>query len=383
MRSPVLTSGMKLNGAAILIALLAFSSFSQNAFPRSEATSNACDLTIVNALPETTVDGAISQSSNLKVELFISSHSMPKCDSLSLALPLRALNKQASDRVHSEEGFTFDSRAAKPCDDLAIRTSGKLDQVKDTPAQAPQDSAGEAQELAKKLANPVASLISLPLQSNFDFGMGTGSGWRYTLNVQPVIPIALSPNWNLISRTIIPIIHQGNVTGPNQSQNGLGDTVQSLFFSPNKSEPFVWAVGPVFLLPTATDAAVGGQKWGVGPTALVLKQKSGWTYGALANHIWSVAGKSNRADVNATFIQPFLSYTNEQAWTYGLNTESTYDWNGHSWSVPINLSISKLVRFGKQPVSFGGGPKCWVTTPTGGPEGCSLRIVVTALFPKR
>src|SRR5688572_30204089 len=107
MRSPVLTSGMKLNGAAILIALLAFSSFSQNASPRSEATSNACDLTIVNALPETTVDGAISQGSNLKVELFISSHSVPKCDSLSLALLLRALNKQASDRVHSEKGFTF------------------------------------------------------------------------------------------------------------------------------------------------------------------------------------------------------------------------------------------------------------------------------------
>jgi hypothetical protein len=187
----------------------------------------------------------------------------------------------------------------------------------------------------------------------------------------------------LISRTIIPIIHQGNVTGPNTSQSGLGDTVQSLFFSPNKTEPLIWAIGPVILIPTATNASLGGQKWGVGPTALALKQKKGWTYGMLANHIWSVAGKSNRAEVNATFIQPFLSFTNRQAWTYGINTESTYDWNGHSWSVPINPSISKLVRFGKQPVSFGGGLKCWVTTPTGGPEGCGLRIVVTALFPKK
>jgi hypothetical protein len=278
--------------------------------------------------------------------------------------------------------LSFYSPAAKP--DTTIkseRENGTSSDSTQGPAQA--QGGDEAQELAKKLSNPVASLISFPMQSNFDFKMGTGSGWRYTLNVQPVIPFKLNENWNMISRTIIPIIHQGNVTGPNMSQSGLGDTVQSLFFSPNKTEPLIWAIGPVFLFPTATDASLGSQKWGVGPTALALKQKQGWTYGMLANHIWSVAGKSNRADVNATFMQPFLSYSNKQAWTYGVNTEATYDWNGHSWSLPLNLSISKLVRFGKQPVSFGGGPKCWVTTPAGGPEGCGLRIVVTALFPKK
>jgi hypothetical protein len=246
----------------------------------------------------------------------------------------------------------------------------------------PQGSAQEAQELAKKLSNPVASLISLPMQSNFDFHMGTGSGWRYTLNIQPVIPVALGPKWNMISRTIIPIIHQSGVVGTT-SQSGLGDIVQSLFFSPNKTEPFIWAVGPVFLIPTATDARLGTQKWGIGPTGLALKQKKGWTYGILFNHIWSVAGKSNRADVSSTFLQPFLSYTTKDAWTYGLNTESTYDWTGHSWAVPIHPSIAKLVRFGKQPVSFAGGMRCWVTTPSGGPEGCGFRVVVTALFPKK
>jgi hypothetical protein len=122
-------------------------------------------------------------------------------------------------------------------------TSGELNEQSQAPA-----SANDAAELAKKLSNPVASLISLPLQSNFDFRMGTGSGWRYTLNVQPVIPIALSSEWNMISRTIIPFIHQSNVTGPGVTQNGVGDITQSLFFSPNKSEPFVWAVGPVVLL---------------------------------------------------------------------------------------------------------------------------------------
>ncbi len=251
-----------------------------------------------------------------------------------------------------------------------------------TQGPAPAQSATEAQELAKKLSNPVASLISVPLQSNFDFGMGSGSGWRYTLNIQPVIPVALSPKWNMISRTIVPIIHQSNVAG-NTSQSGFGDITQSLFFSPNKSEPFVWAVGPVFLIPTATDSRLGTQKFGIGPTALVLKQSHGWTYGMLMNHIWSVAGKSSRVDVNSTFLQPFLSYSTKDAWTYGVNTESSYDWNGHNWSTPIIPSVSKIVRFGKQPVSFGGGVKCWVTTPSGGPEGCSLRIIVTALFPKK
>lgn len=248
---------------------------------------------------------------------------------------------------------------------------------------APATGGDDTAELAKKLANPVASLISFPMQSNFDFRMGTGSGWRYTLNVQPVIPIALSPKWNMISRTIIPIIHQGNVTGPRTSQSGLGDITQSLFFSPNKSEPFVWAVGPVFLIPTATNANLGTQKFGIGPTVLVLKQQHGWTVGFLGNHIWSVAGKSSRASVNSTFVQPFVSYSTRDGWTYGLNTESTYDWTRNAWSTPIIASVSKLVRFGKQPVSFGAGPKCWVTTASGGPETCSVRIIVTALFPKK
>lgn len=263
-----------------------------------------------------------------------------------------------------------------------VSATSTADAEQQKPA-APAAGANDTAELAKKLANPVASLISFPMQSNFDVRMGAGNGWRYTLNVQPVIPVKLSPNWNMISRTIIPLVHQHNVTGPNQSQSGLGDTTQSLFFSPNKSEPFIWAVGPVFLVPTATNANLGTQKFGIGPTVLVLKQQHGWTIGFLGNHIWSVAGKSSRAPVNSTFLQPFLSYSTRDGWTYGINTESSYDWTRNAWAIPIIPSVSKLVRFGKQPVSFGGGVKCWVTTPSGGPETCSLRIIVTALFPKK
>lgn len=244
-----------------------------------------------------------------------------------------------------------------------------------------QQSTGDAQELAKKLSNPVASLISVPFQSNFDFGMGTGSGWRYTLNFQPVVPFRLNAKWNLISRTILPIVHQHNVANIG-TQSGLGDVTQSFFFSPAENKTFIWAVGPALLIPTATDDLLGTKKFGIGPTVLALKQEGPWTYGGLTNHIWSVAGSDDRASVNSTFIQPFLAYNTKDAWTYNVNAETSYDWTGNHWSVPIHVTISKLVKFGKQPVSFGGGLRCWATSPVGGPEGCGLRFIVTPLFPK-
>jgi hypothetical protein len=271
-------------------------------------------------------------------------------------------------------------RVRKPSssgDEFTLRTfSGYAPET-----QMPSKSSSDAQQLAKELSNPVASLISVPFQGNFDFGMGAGSGWRFTLNFQPVIPVALSPKWNMISRTILPIIHQGNVAAPG-SQNGLGDIVQSFFFSPNKSEPLIWAVGPVVLIPTATNDFLGSEKLGLGPTILGLRQSGGWTYGLLMNHIWSVAGSDSRASVNSTFLQPFLAYTTKDAWTYSINAESTYDWTGNHWAIPVHPGVAKLVRFGKQPVSFSGTMRCWVTSPQGGPGGCGFRIVVTPLFPK-
>jgi hypothetical protein len=243
------------------------------------------------------------------------------------------------------------------------------------------NGADDQAALAKKLSNPVASLISVPFQNNFDFGMGPNDdGFRYTMNFQPVIPIKLNDEWNLISRTILPFISQTDVV-PGTSQTGLGDIVQSFFFSPNKTEPFIWGVGPVLLIPTATNSFLGTEKFGTGATVVILKQKKGYTVGALANHIWSVAGDDDRADVNSTFIQPFLSYTTRTAWTFTLNTESTYDWNGHQWSVPIVFNVAKLVRLGKQPVSVGAGLKCWATTPAGGPQGCGARFTFTPLYP--
>ncbi len=250
-----------------------------------------------------------------------------------------------------------------------------------------QDASGDdkaaAAELAKKLQNPVASLISVPIQNNWDFGIGPANAMRYTANVQPVIPLSISEDWNFITRTIVPIVYAESPVVGGSSKFGLGDTVQSFFFSPKAptSGGWIWGAGPVALWPTSTDDALGVGKVGAGPTALVLKQEKGWTYGMLANHLWSYAGQGSTADVNATFIQPFVSFTTKTFTTFGLNTESTHDWSNSQWTVPLNASVSQLLKIGKQPIQLSLGARYYAEKPSGGPDW-GLRFAVTFLFPK-
>lgn len=240
-------------------------------------------------------------------------------------------------------------------------------------------------DLAKKLANPIAALISVPMQLNYDSNFGAqDEGSILRLNVQPVIPFSMNDDWNLISRTILPIVDQNDVPFSGVSEFGLGDTVQSLFFSPKAptSRGWIWGVGPVLLAPTATDQLLGSEKWGIGPTAVALKQQGPWTFGGLANHIQSFAGDSDRADISATFLQPFVSYITPSQTTYAANSESTYDWETRNWSIPLNVTVSQLVRFGDQLVQVGGGVRYWVESPASGPEGWGIRLTFTLLYPK-
>ena len=242
-----------------------------------------------------------------------------------------------------------------------------------------------AAEVAKKLANPLAAMISVPMQLNYDQDFGVDdTGDRFLMNLQPVVPISLNKDWNLISRTIVPVVTQSELFAGAGRQTGLGDTVQSLWFSPAKptDKGLVWGIGPAILIPTATDDLLGGGKWGLGPTAVALRQNGPWTYGGLVNHIWSVAGSGNRNNINSTYFQPFLAYNTPSAMTYALNLESTYDWESEQWAVPVNFMISKLVRFDKQMVSLQGGVRYWAKSTDSGPEGFGLRFAVTLLFPK-
>jgi hypothetical protein len=254
-----------------------------------------------------------------------------------------------------------------------------------SPRAADQPASDE--ELAKELNNPVANLVSIPFQYNFDHKLGPDEdGKRHRTNIQPVIPISISEKWNIISRTILPVIGLQDVPVDGDDEFGLGDTLQSLFLSPQNptSVGLIWGAGPAFLIPTGTDKKLGTEKFGLGPTAVGLVQKGHWTVGVLANHIWSVAGDDDREDVSSTYMQPFIVYTTPGALSIALNTESTYDWEAEEWTVPLNLVVSQLFRFSPRlpPVSIGVGPRYWIDTPPGGPDKFGIRAQLTLLFPK-
>lgn len=251
------------------------------------------------------------------------------------------------------------------------------------PNTAQAQGVGAAEELAKKLSNPISSLISVPYQFNYDRGLGAaGIGTRTTVNLQPVAPFSIGDNWNVISRTIIPFIDQKDVV-PGTRQSGIGDIVQSFFFSPKAPTAggLIWGAGPVFLLPTG-GSGLSADQFAAGVTGVVLKQNGPWTYGALANHLWSVGDTSNGTKISTTFVQPFLVYNTKNLWTFALNTEATYDWINDEATVPVNLTATKLIKIAGQPVSVGGGVKYWADSPPGGPDKWGARLLVTFLFPK-
>jgi hypothetical protein len=254
--------------------------------------------------------------------------------------------------------------------------------LSDTAVEAPKPEGDEQADLAKKTLNPVADLISLPFQYNGDFNIGPKDATRNLLNIQPVVPISISENYNLIIRTIIPVVSIDSVADGVSSKSGLSDVVQSFFLSPKeKVGGWIIGVGPVFLWPTATDDALGSGKYGLGPTAVALRQDGPWTYGILANQIWSYAGDTHRSSVNSMFLQPFVAYTFPTYTSITLNSETTYYWQTHQTSMPFNLTVTQILKIGKQPMSLQIGPRYYAeNVPGGGQWG--FRFTFTLLFPK-
>jgi len=249
----------------------------------------------------------------------------------------------------------------------------------------PPASTHSAQDIAKKLANPVAAMYSLPMQFNYTRGYGANDdGDQSLLNIQPVLPFTLNDDWNLISRTILPVIRRDDIPEGHGVQGGIGDVVQSLFFSPSTvgENGWIWGAGPVFLLPTGSND-LSAKKWGAGPTGVALRQEGPWTYGGLANHIWSIGGSDKVVDnISQTFIQPFLSYSTKEGLTYTVLTESIYDWENEHWTVPIILVANQLGKIGGQIVSYGGGITYTAEAPDGAQEDFGFRVVFTMLWPR-
>jgi len=250
-------------------------------------------------------------------------------------------------------------------------------------AKSQEKSAANAQEVADKLSNPVSGIVSMPFQNNIDYGIGTFNGSKYTLNFQPVIPIALGKNLNLITRYVIPIVDQRDVTGENTSQFGLSDATVSAFFTPVKTRNgLIWGAGPAFLFPIGTDDLLSTRKWAVGPTAILLKQLNGFTYGFLVNQLWSVAGEKNRPDVNQMFLQPFIAKNWKSGAGISLSGEVTENWESSTTTVFLNPVVNGVTKLGKQIVQLGIGPRIEIAGPSGSKSDFGLRAVLTFVFSK-
>jgi hypothetical protein len=267
-------------------------------------------------------------------------------------------------------------------------------------------TAGSAEDLQKATQNPVASLISVPIQNNSNFGIGPYDRIQNVLNVQPVIPLGITENWNMIVRWIAPIIWQpapgtanlevyGIVENTpayfaaqdvqkNAGVFGFGDMTPTFFFSPSKPHKMIWGAGPVFVLPTANSKVLGQGKLSMGPSLVVLVQPGHWTVGALVNNAWSVAGSGGRPAVNQMSLQYFLNYNLKKGWYVSLSPIITANWkasSGNVWTVPAGGGLGRVFRLGMQPVNaslafFGNAAR-----PSGG-STWSMRLQIAFLFPK-
>lgn len=246
------------------------------------------------------------------------------------------------------------------------------------------DEDGDVDEgdLARAAQNPVGDLISLPFQNNMNFDVGPAERTQNVHNIQPVWPISLGKKWNLITRTILPVISQP-APGSDRT-NGLGDLSFTGFLSPKKPGKVIWGAGPVIVFPTATDEVLGAEKWSLGPSFVALTMKGPWVFGALASNVWSVAGEDERGDVNFFLAQYFVNYNYPSGWYLTSAPIVTANWeadSGNQWTVPFGGGIGKVFAIGRQPININTQVFYNVEKPTFGAEW-QWRWQIQLLFPK-
>ena len=250
------------------------------------------------------------------------------------------------------------------------------------PVEATPAETDKTEELAKLAQNPVGNLISVPVQWNMGFGAGPTKTYQSTLNIQPVIPISINEDWNIITRTIQPV--DSWPTAGSNHVAGIGDTTFTAFLSPGRPGKFIWGVGPAFLFPTASSPELGSGQWGIGPSLVGLYMGKDIVAGALINNIWSVGGWSDKT-VNFMTLQPFFNYNFKGGWYLTTSPIITANWAADSsrdvWTVPIGGGFGKIIHAGKLPINLSAQAFYNVATPQYGADW-SIRLQCQLLFPK-
>lgn len=276
--------------------------------------------------------------------------------------------------------------AAAACLTLAGPANGQNSTPQDatqSSASAPVSQAQTEEQLAKESRNPLSDLTQVQISNDFDFGAAGGNGFLYTFTLQPILPFKIADNWHLITRSAFTVASVPDSEGSGRTV-GTGDSNIQFYFSPDRAGPFIWGLGPVLGIPTASNSLLGSGKWTLGPGFAIDRQTEVWTYGVLVNQFWSFAGGKNRDSVSVTLVHSVLFYTWKSGWSLGLDSESTYDAkasSGDRWTVPLQISISKQTNFGNRPVNLSFGVIPQAVAPSGSPK-VGLNFTITPLFPK-
>jgi len=253
-------------------------------------------------------------------------------------------------------------------------------------AAAPSRAEMSAEELAKLAQNPVGNLISLPFQNNTNLNFGPEKGTQNILNIQPVIPIEVNSEWNVITRTILPVIWNPSLAPGDPATNGIGDTTFTAFLSPAKPGHWIWGAGPVLQLPTNSNAELGNKNWGAGPSAVVLHLEHGdpWVYGVLVNNVWSLSSNKQGGSYNQGLIQPFVNYNFPDGFYLTSAPIATVNWKaegGNKWTVPVGGGVGKIFHVGKLPINMQLSAYYNAIRPDDG-ASWQIRFQIQLLFPK-